>query len=96
VIVSVAGAMGITLAKAKSDFVAKFWASPVDKFRSVIFFPLAFVGIGLDTRFKELVSIGRGRPAVAYVIAQIINIIFSLFLVWLLWGGIFFTPPLAE
>ncbi|MCF8884970.1 MAG: YeiH family protein [Aigarchaeota archaeon] len=96
VIVSVAGAMGITLAKAKSDFVAKFWASPVDKFRSVIFFPLAFVGIGLDTRFKELVSIGRGRPAVAYVIAQIINIIFSLFLVWLLWGGVFFTPPLAD
>ncbi|MEM0079157.1 MAG: putative sulfate exporter family transporter [Nitrososphaerota archaeon] len=96
VISSIAGAMGISLAKAKSDFVVKFWQGAVDKYRGIIFFPLAFVGIGLDTRFKELVSIGRGRPAVAYVIAQIINIVFSLFLVWLLWGGIFFTPPLAE
>lgn len=97
IIAGVADAFGVTLAKAKSDFVAKYWAGVVDKtFRSLLFFPMAFVGIGLDTRFKELIAIGRGRPAAAYVIAQIINVVFALFLVWLLWGGIFFTPPLAD
>lgn len=58
------------------------------------FFALCFVCIGLETRVKELVSVGGGRPAIAYWLAQIFNIFWTLFLVWILWSGKFFTPPI--
>ncbi len=58
------------------------------------FFALAFVSIGLDTRFKDLIAEGRGRPAAAFVTAQAVNIIWALLIVWLLWSGTFFTPPI--
>ncbi len=96
VVAWISGVFGVPLDVANTKYAKPYWWGIVDKYRGVIFFPLAFVGIGLDTRFKELVAIGRGRPAVAYVIAQCINIVFSLFLVWLLWGGVFYTPPLAD
>lgn len=88
-----AGAFGVSLAEAKKMYVAKWWQGIVDTYRGVIFFPLAFLGIGLDTNFRELAALGRGRPAAAYVVAQLINIAFSFFLVWALWGGVFFPPP---
>ena len=58
------------------------------------FFALCFVSIGLETDFKELVSVGGGRPAIAYWISQTVNAFWTLFIVWLLWSGTFFTPPI--
>ncbi len=58
------------------------------------FFALAFVSIGLDTRFKDLIAVGRGKPAIAFITAQAFNILWALLIVWLLWSGKFFSPPL--
>lgn len=56
------------------------------------FFALCFVAIGLETNFKELVSVGGGRPAAAYWISQTANAVWTLFISWILWSGTFFTP----
>jgi uncharacterized integral membrane protein (TIGR00698 family) len=56
------------------------------------FFALCFVSIGLETNFKELVSVGGGRPAIAYWLSQTANAIWTLFITWILWSGTFFTP----
>jgi len=58
------------------------------------FFALCFVCIGLETRVKELVSVGGGRPAIVYWLAQIMNGFWTLLIVWILWSGKFFTPPI--
>ncbi|RJO61622.1 MAG: putative sulfate exporter family transporter [Dehalococcoidia bacterium] len=58
------------------------------------FFALAFVSIGLDTRFKDLVAVGRGKPLAAFVTAQAFNIVWALLVVWLLWSGTFFAAPI--
>lgn len=58
------------------------------------FFAMAFVCIGLETNFKELVTVGGGRPAAAYWIAQIANAFWTLGVVWVLWSGWLFTPPI--
>jgi len=54
------------------------------------FFTLCFVSIGLETNFKELISVGGGRPAIAYWISQTANAIWTLFITWILWSSIFF------
>jgi uncharacterized integral membrane protein (TIGR00698 family) len=59
-------------------------------------FALCFVSIGLETNFKELVSVGGGRPAIAYWISQTANAIWTLFITWILWSSTFFPaviPP---
>jgi len=56
-------------------------------------FALAFTCIGLETRFKELAGLGGGRPALAFVIGQGVNILWTLLLAYLLFGGILFPPP---
>ena len=56
-------------------------------------FNLAFISIGLDTRFKELVEMGGGRPAAAFLIAQAFNILWTLLLAWLIFGGMLFPIP---
>jgi uncharacterized membrane protein YadS len=56
-------------------------------------FALAFTSIGLETRFGELVKLGGGRPAMAYLIGQGFNIIWTLLLAYLIFGGIFFPAP---
>jgi uncharacterized membrane protein YadS len=78
-------AMGEKAAKSISGFLQGYrtW-----------FFALCFVCIGLETRVKELVSVGGGRPAIAYWIAQLFNAIWTLVVVWILWSGTFFTPPI--
>lgn len=58
------------------------------------FFAICFVCIGLETNFKELVSVGGGRPAIAYWLSQTANAIWTLFIVWILWSGTFFTPAI--
>ena len=56
-------------------------------------FNLAFICIGLDTRFKELVAMGGGRPAAAFLIAQAFNILWTLLLAYLIFGGVLFPVP---
>jgi uncharacterized membrane protein YadS len=56
-------------------------------------FTLAFLCIGLDTRFKELFAMGRGKPATAFLIAQGFNIGWTLLIAFLLFSGVLFSPP---
>lgn len=56
-------------------------------------FALAFTCIGLETRFGELATLGGGKPALAFLIAQGVNIIWTLILAYLIFGGVFFAPP---
>jgi uncharacterized membrane protein YadS len=57
---------------------------------------LAFVCIGLETRLYELVSLDRGRPAVAFLGAQAINVVWTLIVAFMLFGGIFFPAPVIK
>ena len=56
-------------------------------------FALAFVCIGLETRFGDLVSMDEGRPAFAFLIAQALNVVWTLVVAWLLFGGVLFPAP---
>ncbi len=56
-------------------------------------FNLAFICIGLDTNFKELIAMGGGRPAAAFLVAQGFNIILTLVLAYLIFGGLIFPAP---
>ena len=56
-------------------------------------FALAFVCIGLETRFRDLVSMDEGRPAIAFLLAQGVNIFWTLLVAWLLFGGVLFEVP---
>lgn len=58
-----------------------------------LWFALAFVAIGLEARFGDLVRIQNGRPALAFIIAQVFNIIWTLLVAYLLFGGILFPKP---
>jgi uncharacterized membrane protein YadS len=58
-----------------------------------IWFALAFTSIGLETRFADLASLGGGRPAVAFLIAQGVNVIWTLILAYLIFGGVLFGAP---
>ena len=59
----------------------------------VIWFGRAFTCIGLETRFTELVSMEGGRPAAAFLVAQAANVIWTLLLAYLLFGGVLFSVP---
>jgi uncharacterized membrane protein YadS len=56
-------------------------------------FALAFVCIGLETKFVDLATMEGGRPAVAFLAAQALNVIWTLALAYLLFGGILFPAP---
>jgi uncharacterized integral membrane protein (TIGR00698 family) len=56
-------------------------------------FALAFVCIGLETRFRDIVSMDEGRPAYAFLLAQTLNVVWTLAVAWLLFGGILFPEP---
>ena len=56
-------------------------------------FALAFTSIGLETRFRDLATMGGGKPAVAFLIAQGVNIFWTLLLAWLIFGGVIFPAP---
>ncbi len=59
-------------------------------------FALAFVSIGLETHFGDLVKMGGGRPALAFVGAQAFNVFWTLLLAWLLFGGVLFAVPVIK
>ena len=77
----------------KQKGVAKAAGKACKSYRSWMF-ALCFVSIGLETDFKELVSVGGGRPAIAYWLSQAANAVWTLFIVWILWSGTFFTPAI--
>lgn len=56
-------------------------------------FALAFVSIGLEARFVDLAKMEGGRPALAFIIAQGFNVIWTLILAYLLFGGILLPVP---
>ncbi len=58
-----------------------------------MWFALAFLCIGLETRFGDLVKMEGGRPALAFISAQAVNIVWTLILAYLLFGGILFAAP---
>jgi uncharacterized membrane protein YadS len=59
-------------------------------------FALAFVCIGLETRFVELATTEQGRPALAFIGAQTFNVFWTLLLAWLLFGGVIFAQPVIN
>jgi len=56
-------------------------------------FALAFVSIGLETHFGDLIRMEGGRPALAFVGGQLFNILWTLILAWLLFGGVLVAVP---
>lgn len=58
-----------------------------------IWFAMAFVCIGLETKFTDLLTMQNGRPALAFVGAQTFNVIWTLILAFLLFGGLIFAAP---
>jgi uncharacterized integral membrane protein (TIGR00698 family) len=56
-------------------------------------FALAFVSIGLETRFVDLATMEGGRPALAFIAAQLVNVVWTLLLAYLLFGGVLFPAP---
>lgn len=58
-----------------------------------VWFALAFVAIGLEARFSDLIKTQGGRPAVAFIGAQLFNIAWTLLWAYLLFGGVLFPAP---
>ena len=56
-------------------------------------FAAAFVCIGLETKFVDLATMEGGRPALAFLGAQAVNVIWTLLLAYLIFGGVIFPVP---
>jgi len=56
-------------------------------------FAMAFVCIGLETSIGELVSTDEGRPALAFLGGQAFNIVITLVMAYLLFGGVLVPTP---
>lgn len=50
------------------------------------FFSIAFVCVGLETRFREIFSRENRKPLAAFLTAQGFNIVITLLIAWLLFG----------
>jgi uncharacterized integral membrane protein (TIGR00698 family) len=49
-------------------------------------FALAFTCIGLETKFIAIFNQDNGKPAFAFLIAQVFNIFFTLIIAWMVFG----------
>jgi uncharacterized membrane protein YadS len=56
-------------------------------------FAMAFICIGLETKFEDIFKLDGGRPAFAFLIAQLFNVIFTLAVAWIIFG--FFSSSAA-
>lgn len=56
-------------------------------------FAMAFASIGLEARLVEMVKMGHGRPALAFLVAQTFNVLWVLLIAHLLFGGYIFPKP---
>ncbi len=68
-----------------SPETAKAAGSTLKSYQS-LWFNLAFVCIGLETRVKDLFKMDGGRPLYAFLIAQTFNVIVTLIMAYLLFG----------
>ncbi len=68
-------------------------AKPVITLLRNVWFALAFVSIGLETKFTDLLKMEEGRPFWGFLGAQGFNVIWTLILAWLIFGGVFFPVP---
>jgi len=59
-------------------------------------FALAFTSIGLETRFGDLAKMEGGRPAGAFLLGQLFNVLWTLLLAWLIFGGVLFSAPVIK
>ncbi len=64
---------------------AKAAGSTVKSYQS-LWFNLAFICIGLETKFKDLLKMQQGKPAGAFLIAQGFNIFLTLIVAYVLFG----------
>ncbi|HPT13605.1 MAG TPA: putative sulfate exporter family transporter [Bacteroidales bacterium] len=69
---------------------AKSAGSTIKSYQS-LWFNLAFICIGLETRFTDLIKLDKGRPLYAFLIAQTFNIIITFVIAYILFG-ILWTP----
>jgi uncharacterized membrane protein YadS len=60
-----------------------------DSLKSIqtLWFVLAFTSIGLETKFSDIFNTTTQRPLYAFLTAQLFNIIITLVLASLLFGG---------
>jgi uncharacterized integral membrane protein (TIGR00698 family) len=58
-----------------------------------VWFALAFVAIGLEAKFTDLLKIQGGRPALVFIGAQVFNILWTLLWAYLLFGGYLLPVP---
>jgi len=56
-------------------------------------FAMAFACIGLETKFTDLLKMENGRPLIAFLGAQAANVVWTLLMAWLIFGGFFFAIP---
>ncbi len=75
-----------------SDDVVRGTRSALGELRTW-WFAMAFICIGLETRFVDLAAMGQGRPALAFIGAQAVNVFWTLLLAYLLFGGVIFPQP---
>jgi len=68
-------------------------AKPVITNLRNVWFSLAFVSIGLETKFTDLLQMEEGRPFWSFLGAQAFNIVWTLLLAWLIFGGVLFSVP---
>jgi uncharacterized integral membrane protein (TIGR00698 family) len=64
---------------------AKAAGSTIKSYHS-LWFNLAFVCIGLETRFTDLIKLDKGRPLYAFLLAQTFNIIITFIIAYLIFG----------
>ena len=92
--------LGFIVASAVFSFVLP--ADMVSGTRSALgelrvwWFAMAFLCIGLETRFVELAATEQGRPALAFLGAQAFNVFWTLLLAYLLFGGVLFAQPVIK
>ena len=56
-------------------------------------FCLAFASIGLESNFRALAGhVAGGRPIQLYVVGQTFNLVLTLLVAWLAFGGVLFDP----
>ncbi len=66
---------------------------PILNSMRTVWFALAFVSIGLEARFTDMFKVQQGRPAIAFIGAQLFNIIWTLIWAYLLFGGVLIPSP---
>ncbi|MBE3581153.1 MAG: putative sulfate exporter family transporter [Thermoanaerobacteraceae bacterium] len=55
------------------------------------FFALAFISIGLESNIRDLArQVKGGKPVVHYIVGQTANLVLTLIMAWLAFGGILF------